>query len=736
MTQSQIFGTARWVQAGTPGPDLQRPARPDSPHFPILRRTFDVTSVKKATLQVLGLGFFTCRINGVPVSEDHFLPLFTDYQPRKDYPIEEKVTGHRIYVPEYDVTPLLREGKNALTIHFGGGWYTADSSFYEATRKFGDAKAIYRLTLETEAGVEELVSSTADQFTDSFVKTYDLITHEDQDYRGYDETIHGVDFDDSALPCVSEAAPLPEETRYLRTDAPADRLAETLPVTLLGCDGDTKYYAVEKEITGWPVLKLKAAPGELVTVYFSENVLENGKPDPVYHHSQRFSVISDGKERLVRPEFTWFAYRYFSVTGNAEVEVCEFIHSDIAVTASFRSDNITLNWLFDTFVNTELCNLHTGVASDCPHLERRGYTGDGQLTGHAVMNIFDVENFYRKWMGDISDCQDIYSGHIQYTAPYIRSGGGPGGWGSAIVEVPYVFWRHYGDVEPLKKYYHQMLRYFDYLEAHSANELVVSDKAGEWCLGDWCPPIQVVLPAPFVNTYFYVKALGRMIEIAKLVGCEWDIPRFQRTMEVKKAAIMAAYFNTWDGNFIGCFQGANAFALDIGLGDERTLPKLVEYYEKLGRYDTGIAGTEVLTRVLFENGHGDLAVKLLTSTDPISFEGMRQAGATTLWENWPHATWDRSRNHPMFGAVTAFLFDYILGIREGVGGKTLEIAPILVDSLDQASGSRVLKSGEVKVAYEKKYGTTRFSITTPVKATFRVGEVERILEAGEHEFTL
>ena len=246
----------------------------------------------------------------------------------------------------------------------------------------------------------------------------------------------------------------------------------------------------------------------------------------------------------------------------------------------------------------------------------------------------------------------------------------------------------------------------------------------------------MVLPAPFVNTYFYVKALGRMIEIAKLVGCEWDIPRFQRTMEVKKAAIMAAYFNTWDGNFIGCFQGANAFALDIGLGDERTLPKLVEYYEKLGRYDTGIAGTEVLTRVLFENGHGDLAVKLLTSTDPISFEGMRQAGATTLWENWPHATWDRSRNHPMFGAVTAFLFDYILGIREGVGGKTLEIAPILVDSLDQASGSRVLKSGEVKVAYEKKYGTTRFSITTPVKATFRVGEVEKILEAGEHEFTL
>ncbi|MBR5867987.1 MAG: alpha-L-rhamnosidase N-terminal domain-containing protein [Clostridia bacterium] len=128
MTQAQIFGNAAWVQAGTPSRDITRPARADSPHFPILRRTFEVFGVKKATLQILGLGFFVCRMNGKPISDERFLPLFTDYQPRKDYPIEEKLTGHRIYVPEYDVTDFLREGKNAMTIHFGGGWYTAGSS--------------------------------------------------------------------------------------------------------------------------------------------------------------------------------------------------------------------------------------------------------------------------------------------------------------------------------------------------------------------------------------------------------------------------------------------------------------------------------------------------------------------------------------------------------------------------------------------------------------------------------
>jgi hypothetical protein len=53
--------------------------------------------------------------------------------------------------------------------------------------------------------------------------------------------------------------------------------------------------------------------------------------------------------------------------------------------------------------------MHSGITSDCPHLERRGYTGDGQLTCHAVMNIFDAKAFYKKWIRDIFDGQDRYA---------------------------------------------------------------------------------------------------------------------------------------------------------------------------------------------------------------------------------------------------------------------------------------------------------------------------------------
>ena len=90
-------------------------------------------------------------------------------------------------------------------------------------------------------------------------------------------------------------------------------------------------------------------------------------------------------------------------------------------------------------------------------------TGDGQLTCHAALSVLDARSFYEKWLQDIKDCQDKISGHIQYTAPYLRSGGGPGGWGCAIVEVPYQYYKHYGDDSVLEEAYERTLKYFEYL---------------------------------------------------------------------------------------------------------------------------------------------------------------------------------------------------------------------------------------------------------------------------------
>lgn len=724
MDMTSVFGKAKWISAPEKNGSV--------PMYQIARSSFSLLNIKKATLRVVGLGFFHCYINGKRVSNDFFLPLSTDFEPRENYPIEEILSGHRIYVPEFDVTDMLVSGINTLALHFGGGWYTVTDD-----AGFGKTKAIWRLFGETENGEEfDLVSSEDAKANESYVRDGFFPCWENHDYTlGFTEAAFAPDFDDSAWENAVAAKPL--ETNYLFSDCPPDRVCETLAPKLLAKEDGFTLWDAGKNCTGWPLLKLTAKKGETVTLYMGEELNPDGTFSDFFNFHQIVKYVSDGAEHIVHPEFAWFGYRYFKIEGSAEPVCVEFIHTAAAQTADFTSDNDILNWIHTAYVNTQLSNMHAGIPSDCPHLERRGYTGDGQLTCHAAMNIFDTKAFYKKWIGDIIDCQDTITGHIQYTAPYLRSGGGPGGWGCAIVEVPYRYYLHYGDDEMLRLAYPSMLKYFEYLESHSEGNLVISDKEGEWCLGDWCPPIQVILPAPFVNNYFYIKSLTCAVEIAKLIGKEEDIPLFEKRIAERKKATVSAYYNSWDGNFVGNMQGANAFAIDIGLGDKRTYENLVNRYSSLDGFDTGIFGTDIVTRVLFEGGDADVAFKLLTSTARSSFGEMKRLGATTIWEYWPGSLTDRSHNHPMFGAVAAYFYDYILGIRaknNSAGYKEIIVSPAMPAGLGTVSGYRTLPAGKISVSLESDGSNAKAMITVPdgIKASFVFGKTETELHAGEN----
>lgn len=723
MTQEHFFHNAKWVGAEN------RTAE----SFAVLRGYFEIDSVKKATLNVLGLGFFKCCINGVCINPDTFLPLSSDFEGTCD-PVDEVISAHRVYVPSFDITPFVKSGKNTIDIHYGGGWYT------HPERAYGLPKAIYCITVEDENGVERFVSDENCRIGRSLVSSYDFVRSEHHNYA---------DFDDS----ICENAVLTEalETEYCSTDCPWDKLTRTLPVKKIKETPTSVVYDCGENTTGYPVLKITAEKGEKIVVNFSEECLPDGGLDPTHVHGQQFTVVSDGSEMLVQPEFTWFGFRYFEVVGDAVPECVKEIYADVPVSSTFDCDNETLNWIYKTFIHTMLCNMHTGHPSDCPHLERRGYTGDGQVTCNAVLTILDARKLYEKWMQDIADGQDVLSGHIQYTAPYIRSGGGPGGWGCAIVEVPYQLYKHYGDRSVLEKYYGNMRRYIDYLEAHTEYGVITSDKKGEWCLGDWCGPNilypdrditshnqQVILPAPMVNTYFMVKSLSQMCEIAKIIGREEDIAEYEEKINYRKGVITAAYFNTFDDNFVMNVQGANSFALDIGLGNENTYKNMVSYYKKLGYYDTGIFATDIVTRVLFENGDSELALDLMTNDGDQGYEHWRRNGATTFHEYWD-SNRSRSHSHPMFGSTVAYIFEYLLGIKQAentVGYTSLVIAPQCVDRFGRMSGSITTPNGAVAVKYENTYGTVNFKITIPknTKAMFKYSGKSFELAQGENEF--
>lgn len=734
MDKSFFFSDASWI-----GKADRTPAT-----FTVIRGHFDICSGKKVTLNVLGLGFFKCYINGKCINPDTFLPLSSDFEASCD-PRDEVLSGHRVYVPNFDITPLVLRGENVISIEFGGGWYT------HGARVFGLPKAIYCITEECDNGeIRHFVSKQNCKVSNSFVFDYKFVQYEKQDYNIASD-YHEVDFDDSGW----ENASLTEEldTEYCSTNCQIDKLINKLPIKVIKKKENSIIYDCGRNTTGYPTLELYSAQGDMVSVRFSEAILPDGDLDPKHIHRQSYSVISDGTVRTVQPEFTWFGFRYFEITGNAVPKCVKEIYADIAQASTFKCDNETLNWTYNTFIHTMLCNMHTGHPSDCPHLERRGYTGDGQLTCHAALTTLDAKDFYEKWMQDIADCQDILSGHVQYTAPYISSGGGPGGWGCAIVEVPYQLYKHYGDKTVLEKYYGNMRRYIDYLEAHTEFGLVTSDNPGAWCLGDWCCPNilytdkditynnkQTIIPAPFVNTYFMVKSLETMRKIAMLIHKDEDVAEYDEKINCRKNAIRAAYFNTYDGNFIMNVHGANAFAVDIGLGDEKTYSFLKTYYQKLGFFDTGIFGTDILIRTLFENGDADLAVDILTNDGAQGYAHWRNNGATTLHEYWD-SNRSRSHSHPMFGAPVAYFFEYLLGIKQterSCGYSELIICPQAISKFGKMSGSVNTPNGTVAVSYEKVQNGVDFKVSIPkgCTAVFCIDSFERELFEGENNFSI
>lgn len=712
----------------------------DSCQSPVICHTFQANKPTAGYIEITGLGYFDVRINGMQITEDRLVPAQSDYEKRDlhnrnlYYPISDTFT-HRIYFLRYDCTQALKSGENTIEIRLGNGFYRQTERLAEGHMEYGkDLKTAFCLVFEDTAGKREVYSDGTELWRESEIISNNLFTGEVHDARKLGQ-------EPVWKPVQIVATPRSELT--LQT-CPADRVIKTVTPVFLKEDGDKRIYDVGQNISGVVRVNTAAPAGTRICLRFAENYTDGelnfgttGALDYVCASGCKQIMedvfICDGKKRCFEPLFVWHAFRYFEVTGPVESLEVLVIHSDTPVASTFESDAEGMNWLYNAYVRTQLNNMHGGVPMDCPHRERLGYTGDGQVCAQAAMLILNSREFYRKWIQDILDCQDVTSGHVQHTAPFMGGGGGPGGWCCAIVLVPYAYYRRYGDVDMLQKCYEPMKKWCNYLDSRLENHLVCSEEPGGWCLGDWCTLEKTILPAPFVNTYFYIKCLSIMQKIACLVERPEEVKLFADQEAQLKSALVRTYYNSDTGNFFANIQGANAYGVDIGLGDERTLNNLVKYYEYLGHFDTGFLGTDILLDVLLRKGQKDLVFKLLSSRDLGSFLYMKDRGATTVWERWHGSC---SHDHPMFGACTRQLFTSILGIGQAedtAGYKNLVICPQIPEKMQYASGGIEIETGKITVSWRKENRHISFEIQIPEGTTgvFRYGGEEWELQTGK-----
>lgn len=694
---------------------------------PVIRRSFMVKANAGGALAVSALGFFVPYLNGKRIGKDYFRPSNSLFC-RRDlsnliYPNQDEFR-YRCYYSIYDITPYLQPGENVLEIALADGWYRQTLRVAEGNMAFGDALgAIYAIAL-TDG--QEILSDGSEGCYIGQLLSAQLFSGEIYDAGAGNTKPQPV--------AVAELS----KTVLTKEIAPADRIVRRIAPKLLCREGERSIYDAGENISGFVTLQINAKKNESVSIRFAER-LENGKLDyrstgSGYKNAdgtpqiQQDLFISNGTPQLYEPRFVWHGFRYFEIEGAAEPVSVAVVHSCCPVTAEFSSASPELNWLFEAYIRTQQDNMHGGVPMDCPHRERLGYTGDGQVCAPAAMLLLDSKAFYRKWIWDIFDSQDKKRGHVNHTAPFAGGGGGPGGWGCAAILVPWAYYQQFGDSEPLQTHYRDMGKWISYLQTKMESGLVVREEDGGWCLGDWCTLEKTEIPEAFVNTCYLVRSLRIMEQIATILGKPEDAIWYAALRRQAETALTNTYF---DGiGFLNGIQGADALALQAGLGDQATYNRLKDTYDALGHFDTGFLATDALCDLLWHNDP-DVAYKLLTSHALGSFGYMMDQGATTLWETWKGGA---SQNHPMFGACARQLVTALLGITWQNG--VLKIAPHIPKDLQWVKGGVLLPIGRVGVSWKRCVGSIAFDIAVPRNVTFTYQQKTYQLTSGRNELTI
>jgi alpha-L-rhamnosidase len=715
---------AKWIGKG----DSISTAEEKTGPAPYFRKAFEVShDISQARLFISGLGYYVAYINGTRVGDRVLAPAPSNYdrRPLKDllYFYDDQSTT-RVYYNTYDISHLLQRGRNTIGVVLGNGWYNQRDRTVEGKMWYDTPRLIAELTI-MDKGTGQSTSVVTDRtwkVTTGSIRHNGIFTGEVHDTRLDLGDWTKPHYDDGTWTSATEVRG--PEGKLVSQLAPPDRVIKSVSPASIVRDGSGSYRVdVGEMISGWAALRLQGDPGQKVTMRFIE---EMGRD---YGQADTFILSGTGTESFV-PEFTWHAFRHIEITGvpdlGPEDMSVHIVHTDVDTTGYFRCSNPLFNEIHENYVRTQLGNLHGSFSSDCPHRERLGYTGDGQVIAGASMFAFDLRQFYLKWMDDIEDARNHHTGYVPHTAPFGGGGGGPA-WGSAIVIVPWKYYLFYGDTAMLEKHYDAMTHWVKYLGTRTDGDyVVVREEPNGWCLGDWATPDKVEVPPPLVNTAYFYHVTTLVARIAEILGKRDDARDFEALSKKINAAFHTRFYNATSTTYWEGRQGANVFPLAFGMVPEQrektVAANIARHVISTGKhFDTGIMATPLLLKVLTEYGYDSLAYGLMDQT---GFPGfgyyISGKGATSLWENWDGRG---SHSHPMFGSVVEWMYSSLAGIQplaEAPGFKQFVLRPACIDKLDSVKGSFQSVYGEISSAWKTTGGTFLWNISIPPNTAARI----------------
>ncbi|MCR9064343.1 MAG: family 78 glycoside hydrolase catalytic domain [Cytophagales bacterium] len=720
MGLNQSDWKAEWIGAPWQGEEAipKPPGGPNQrteilpPPAPYLRKTFELNKkVKRAVVFTTGLGYFEFYANGKKVSDDVLVPNQTNYGKRPDLTkayiaVPDEFAKYKVMYLAYDITDFLQNGNNAIGAILGNGFYN-DPKFWTAS--YGSPRFIAQVQIHYEDGSKEIIKTDKSWKSAKSGILVDLV-YDGEIYDARKEIVGWCNPEYDASQWQNAAlrkAPYGDLVAHTAETDKVTKQYRPSKITKLG-EGRFKVDFPE-EISGWVRLKNVQGPaGQKVHITFNGNL---------YSGENTYYFKGEGLENYA-PRFNWFVFSGVEISGwpgelSSDQISAEAVNTDIKENAVFETSNELFNQINQIWKRSQLDNSHGGIASDCPHRERSGYTGDAQVACPTVMHNFDARAFYQKWVADMREAQIPSTGYVPNGAPWQPGCGGGVAWGAAINIIPWEYYLQYGAKDMLADNYDAMKGYIKYMKTwETETGTMHSQRNGNdgkplkwWNLGDWAGVCSECLPDDaLVHTFYYWYCADITAKTAKILGFEKDAEAYAELAARIKKAFHQVFYNNQKKSYED--YGSNVFALKMGVPSEfynevkSTLMKEVE--RNKGHLNTGIFGTRFFFEVLADNGMNALAYDAMNKTTEPSFGRWLELGSTTSREHWGE---EGSYNHPMFGGGLVWFYRHLAGFNfdeSAPGYEHIIIKPSYSLETDFIKYETNTSFGKAKIELSKK----------------------------------
>lgn len=707
----------------------------------VYRQKFTASQVKKAVFYGTALGVYEAELNGTKIGRQMFAPGFS-YYPR------------RVLYQTHEVTKLLREGENTLTVYLGQGWYCGRFLCENQTQIYGEQPAVaWILELEDAAGSRKIVS---DETVEELESPYE--------YAGeYDGEIY---FADGRENVTGHAAAYTKETPFaLEPTLTEVRLQDEMSVRETMVQGDVTILDFGQNFAGIVEIDPSFLKNETITIRHGEILNADGSLYTANLRKAKATIVyhAGAEKKKYRPRFTYMGFRYMELSGAAYqpgMIRAYALHTEMKRTGYFSCENPLVQKLYENQVWGQKSN-YVEVPTDCPQRdERMGYTGDGQVFALAGAYNFNTDAFWKNFLRDLELGQlDNTEGYVCATVPQTGPAGigfiSMLGWGNAVTILPEMMYRQFGDEEALPRQYESMKLFVEAeIRKMGKKNLWIGPSLGDWLAMGKGIAWQAMHNNPVSNA-FIVHDLKVISETAERLGKREDAARYRRQLAATTDAYIKKFVSK-NGIVAKDYQSAYIMALKYVLPEgelrERVRKNFVANIRKNG-LQTGFFATEHLLPLLVEAGEQKLAYDVLLQENCPGWMYQVKCGATTTWERWdalkPDGTVNEEKmagsgenmvsfNHYAFGSVGEFYYQYILGIRpEKPGFAKLHFAPYPDERLGGVSGSYLSVAGKIESAWRYEPDGCHIRLATPVEAVVLLpdGRSENV-PAGTYEWTV